>query len=204
MLVEIHPDNPQERLISQATSILEEGGVLIFPTDTVYGIGCDIYSQKAVEQVCRLRKLDPQRAMLSFICKDISQIAEYAWQLDNDIFKLLKRNLPGPFTFILRSNNSVPKLFKNRKKTIGVRIPNNRITIALVEALGRPILSSSLRTDDDILEYLTDPWEIHEEYEKHVDMVIDGGPGGHLPSTLVDCTSEPFEVLREGAGELFF
>jgi tRNA threonylcarbamoyl adenosine modification protein (Sua5/YciO/YrdC/YwlC family) len=202
MFLEIHPVDPQPRLINQVIEVLNNGGVIIFPTDTVYGIGCDIFNQKAVERVCRLRQLDPQRAMLSFICSSISQIAEYSWQLDNDIFKLLKRNLPGPFTFILKSNNTVPKLFKNRKRTIGVRIPDNRITNALVNALGRPMLSSSLRTDDDIMEYLTEPWEIYEQFQNQVDIVIDGGSGGHIASTLIDCTSEPYEIIREGAGLL--
>jgi tRNA threonylcarbamoyl adenosine modification protein (Sua5/YciO/YrdC/YwlC family) len=202
MLLPIHPQDPEPRKIRQVVDVLLAGGIIIFPTDTVYGIGCDIENQKAVEEVCRLRRLDPERAMLSFICKDIRQVASYAWQLDTPIFKLLKNNLPGPFTFILRSNNAVPKLFKNRKRTIGVRIPGNNIAQAIVEALGRPILSASLKTDDDVVEYLTDPYDIHEMYENSVDLVIDGGLGGHEPSTLVDCSKEPFEITREGAGEL--
>jgi tRNA threonylcarbamoyl adenosine modification protein (Sua5/YciO/YrdC/YwlC family) len=140
--------------------------------------------------------------MLSFICKDISQIAEYAWQLDNTVFKLLKKNLPGPFTFILRSNNAVPKLFKNRKRTIGVRIPDNRIALAIVEELGRPLLTTSLKSDEELEEYFTDPFDIYEDFQKLVDVVIDGGIGGNVPSTLIDCTEEPFEIIRQGAGEV--
>jgi tRNA threonylcarbamoyl adenosine modification protein (Sua5/YciO/YrdC/YwlC family) len=202
MLLDLHPENPAPRKVQQVVHSLQNGGVIIYPTDTVYGIGCDIFHQKAVERVCRIRGLDPAKAMLSFLCKDIAQVAQYAWQLDNDVFRLLKRNLPGPFTFILRSNNTVPRLFKNRKCTIGVRIPNNPITLALVEALGHPILSTSLKAEDDEQEYLTDPGIIYDTFRNHVDWVIDGGPGGQVPSTLVDCTAQPFEIIREGAGVL--
>ena len=202
MLLEIHPQDPQPRLVRQVADCLESGGVIIFPTDTVYGLGCDIFNKKSVERVCQIRRLDPERAMLSFICKDIAQVAEYAWQLDNDLFRMLRRNLPGPFTFILRSNNTVPKLFKNRKRSIGVRIPDNKIAMAVLEAFGRPILSASLKADDDIMEYLADPLDIYERFQNQVDLVIDGGIGSITPSTLVDCTKEPFEIIREGQGVL--
>lgn len=205
MLLQIHPEDPEDRKIQQVVKVLREGGVIAYPTDTVYGLGCDIMNHDAVEKVCRLRRLDPQRAMLSLICKDISQIAEYAWQMDNEVFRLLKKNLPGPFTFILKSSNAAPKLFKNRKRTIGVRVPANNIAIAIVEALGRPILSTSLKVDDsdvDFDEYYTDPIEIDDHFGNQVDIVIDGGPGGHAHSTLVDCTGKEFELIREGAGEL--
>ncbi|NRB50178.1 MAG: threonylcarbamoyl-AMP synthase [Saprospiraceae bacterium] len=202
MLLKINPDNPEGRKISQVASILRDGGVIIYPTDTVYGLGCDIFNPKAVEKICRLRGLKPEKAMLSFICKDIRQIAEYAFQIDNDVFKTLKRNLPGPFTFVLKSNNQVPKLFKNRKRSIGVRIPDNRIAQAIVEELGRPILSLSLKSDDEILEYFTDPIDIFDDFKKLTDVVIDGGMGANVPSTVVDCMGDEMVILRQGAGEL--
>jgi len=203
MLLNINPINPEGRKITQVVDVLRKGGIIIYPTDTVYGLGCDISNHKAVERICQIRKLDPAKAMLSFICKDISQIAEYARQLDNPTFKLLRNNLPGAFTFILDANGDVPKLFKNRKNTIGVRIPDHRVPLDIVEELGRPILTTSLKSDDDILEYYTDPTEIYDEYKKLVDIVIDSGPGGNVPSTLVNCTNgNEFEVIREGAGVL--
>ncbi len=202
MLLEIHQQNPDERKIKQAVRILQEGGVIIYPTDTVYGIGCDISNAKAVERVCKIRRLDPAKAMLAFICKDIAQIASYTTQIDNSIFKIMRKNLPGPFTFILNASKEVPKLFKNKKHTIGVRIPDNKIILRLVEELGNPILTTSLKSDDEILEYFTDPTEIYEDFEHLVDLVIDGGIGGNVPSTLVDCSKGEIEVLREGTGKL--
>jgi len=205
MLLTIHPDDPDTRKIKQVIEVLQAGGIIIYPTDTVYGIGCDIGHHQAVERVCKLRRLDPQRAMLSLICKDIGQVAEYAWQLDNELFRMLKKNIPGPFTFILKSSNAVPKLFKNRKRTIGVRVPANNIAIAIVESLGRPILSTSLKVEDspeDFDEYYTDPSEIHDAFQNQVDLVIDGGIGGMVPSTLVDCSKGEFELIREGEGQL--
>ncbi|MBI5915663.1 MAG: threonylcarbamoyl-AMP synthase [Bacteroidetes bacterium] len=205
MLIEIHPADPEPRKIRQAADELRSGGIVVYPTDTVYGLGCDIFNHQAVERVCKIRHLDPDRAMLSFICKDIRQVSEFAWQMDNEVFKLLKKNLPGPFTFILRSGNNVPKLFKNRKRTIGIRIPDNKIALALVEELGRPILSTSLKMDsevDDFDEYYTGIQNIREDFEKLVDLIIDGGEGGATPSTLVDCSKPEFEIIREGLGEL--
>lgn len=201
MLLKIHPENPEGRKIRQVVESLKEGGVIIYPTDTVYGLGCDIFDQKAVEKICRLRDLDPKKAMLSMVCKDISQIAEYAAHIDNPVFKLLKRHLPGPFTFVLKAGSGVPKLFKNRKQTIGVRVPDNQILLDIVEALGRPILTTSLKSDDEILEYFTDPIDIYEDFGKLVDIVIDGGIGGNVPSTVIDCTDEEPALLREGVGE---
>ncbi len=203
MLLKINPDNPEGRKIRQVVETLERGGIIIYPTDTIYGLGCDIFNHKAVEQVCRIRKLDPKKARLSFICENISQIASFAHQLDNETFRLLKKHLPGAFTFVLKANNEVPKLFKNRKKTIGVRIPDNVIARTIVEELGRPVLTASLKSDDEILEYFTDPIDIYDDFKKLVDVVIDGGIGGNVPSTVVDCTDLEFEVLREGAGELY-
>lgn len=202
MLLEINADNPHERKINQVVEALEAGEVIIYPTDTVYGIGCDIFNQKAVEKICRLRGLDPKKARLSFICSDISQIATFANQIDNETFKMMRRNLPGPFTFVLKSNNTVPKLFKNKKRTIGVRIPNNKIVLAIVEKLGRPILTASLKSDDEILEYFTDAYDIHEDLGNEVALVIDGGVSKNMPSTVVDCTKDDAEILRQGAGEL--
>lgn len=201
MLISIHPENPEQRKIQQVANILEEGGVIIYPTDTVYGLGCDISNKQAVEKICRIRQLDPAKAMLTFICKDISQIAEYAWQMDDPIFKLLKKNLPGPFTFILKSNNAVPKLLKNKKRTIGVRIPKNNIVSDLIAALNRPLLSISLKLNKED-EYLTEPHLIYDRFGKLVDVVVDGGEGGSTPSTLIDCTVSPFEIIRKGAGEI--
>lgn len=206
MLLQIHPVNPKPSHVQQVIKELEAGGVIIYPTDTVYGLGCDIQSQKGMERICRIRQIKPEKAMLTLICHDISQIAEYAWQLDKGIFKLLKRNTPGPFTFILRSSLMVPKLFRNRKRTIGVRIPENLIALAIVEALGRPLLSVSLKplphSEMEENEYLTDPHDIHDDFQNLVDIVIDGGEGGAEPSTLVDCTTGELEVLREGKGQL--
>lgn len=202
MLLKINHDNPEGRKIKQVVESLQEGGIIIYPTDTVYGLGCDIFNPKAVEKICRLRGLKPEKAMLSFICEDISQIADYAYQIDNEVFKVLKKNLPGPFTFVLRANNTVPKLFKNRKRTIGVRIPENNIARNIVQELGRPILSISLKSDDEILEYFTDPIDIFDDFKKLVDIVIDGGIGNNNPSTVVDCTGDDLEVIRQGAGIL--
>ncbi|MEM9527582.1 MAG: L-threonylcarbamoyladenylate synthase [Bacteroidota bacterium] len=202
MLVSINADNPQGRLIQQMVDILEEGGVIIYPTDTVYGIGCDITNKNAVERVARLRGLDPSKAMFSFICQDISQVTNYSKTINNDVFRVMKHNLPGPFTFILNSNNRTPKILKNRKETIGVRIIDNNIVDALVRGLGRPILTASLKTGNDITEYYTDPHEIYEQYGKRVDAVIDGGIGGNVPSTVIICTGAEPELYREGAGVL--
>ena len=202
MILTIHPQNPDQRKIAQVAETLRKHGVIIYPTDTVYAIGCDMMSKEAVERLCRIRHLDPQKAMLTLICKDLSQVAEYAAQIDTPVFKLMRRNLPGPFTFILPAGSKTPKLFINRKKTIGVRIPDNAILMAIVEELGHPILTASLKTNDDVVEYFTDPEDLHDQYENQVDAVIDGGLGGIVPSTLVDCTGQEPELIREGAGEL--
>ena len=202
MFLKINPDNPEGRKINQAVEMLENGGVIIYPTDTVYAFGCDINDHKAVDKICKLRRLDPAKAHLSLICKDISQVSDYAQQIDNQVFRLMRKHLPGPFTFVLNSNNQVPKMFKNRKRTIGVRIPNNNICMAIVQELGHPILTASLKSDDEILEYFTDPIDIYEDYKKLVDLVIDGGIGGNVPSTVVDCTGTEPVILRQGTGIL--
>ena len=202
MLLKINPDNPEGRKINQVVEHLREGGIIIYPTDTVYGLGCDIENSNAIDRICKLRGLDPKKANLAMICQDISQLSNYTQQITNSTFRLLKKNLPGPFTFILPAANNVPKLFKNRKKTIGVRIPEHNVTAAIVEALGRPIMTTSLKSDDEILEYFTDPADIYEDFKKLVEVVIDSGPGGNIPSTVIDCTAVDPAIIREGAGEL--
>jgi len=202
MLLKINRDNPEGRKIQQVVKVLESDGIIIYPSDTVYALGCDIQNHKAVERICRLRDLDPKKARLSMICKDISQMSEYTKQIDNEVFRLMKKHLPGPFTFVLWAGTGVPKLFRNRKKTLGIRIPDHNIPRAIVEALGRPILTTSLKSDDEILEYFTDPEDIYEDYGNRVDIVIDSGVGGNDPSTVVDCTTSEPEILRQGAGVL--
>lgn len=202
MLLKINPENPEGRKIQQIVEALRKGGIIIYPTDTVYGLGCDINNNDAVEKICRLRGLEPEKARLSFICKDISQISEYTLPIDNQVFRIMRKNLPGPFTFVLKSNHTVPKMFKNRKRTVGVRIPDHNIPLAIVEALGHPILTTSLKSDDEVLEYFTDPIDIYDDFHKLVDIVIDGGICSNVPSTVVDCTGDEPEIIREGAGAL--
>lgn len=202
MLIKIHPQNPNERLIKQVIETLQRGGVIIYPTDTIYGLGCDITRPKAIEKICAIKGLRPEKAYFSFICADLSHISEYTKPITNETFRLLKRTLPGPFTFILDASNKVPKLLSSKKKTVGIRIPDNNITREIVNHLGNPIISTSIHEEDDIMEYATDPELIHEKYRNLVDLVIDGGYGENLPSTVVDCTSEPLAVLRQGKGIL--
>lgn len=202
MLLRIHPENPQERLINQVVECLENDGVIIYPTDTIYAIGCDIESKKAFEHICRIKNVKPNKVNFSFICSDLSHISDYTLNLSTPVYKLMKRYLPGPYTFILKANNNIPKMFKNNKKTVGIRVPDNRITLEIVKKLGRPLLSTSLHSDDEITEYLTDPEEIQDKYEKLVDMVVDGGAGGMEPSTILDCTGDEVEVIRYGKGEI--
>lgn len=198
MLISINQDNPENRKIQQVIEVLQKGGVIIYPTDTIYGLGCDIFQTKAIERICRIRNLDASKANLTIICKDIAQVSKYTRQIDNSIFKILRKNLPGPFTFILKSGNEIPKIFTNRRKTIGIRIPGNKIVQAILEELGHPILSISLKSDDEVLEYFTDPTEIHDDFHNLVDLVVDGGPGKNIPSAVIDCSEGTVEVLREG------
>ncbi|MBK7506273.1 MAG: threonylcarbamoyl-AMP synthase [Bacteroidetes bacterium] len=202
MLIEIHPKNPDERKIKQVVDCLKNGGLIIYPTDTVYGLGCDIYNTKAIEKLARLKGIKPEKANFSFICNDLSHISEYTIGLETTVFKLMKRTLPGPFTYILKANNSIPKLFKNNKKTVGVRIPDNQIARTIVKELGNPIVSTSIHNGDAIIDYLNDPYEIHEQFEKLVDIVIDGGMGDIEPSTIVDCTGDEPTIIRQGKGVL--
>jgi tRNA threonylcarbamoyl adenosine modification protein (Sua5/YciO/YrdC/YwlC family) len=197
MLIEMYPENPEPRKIAQVVEILRNGGVIIYPTDTIYAFGCDINNPKAIERICRIKRIDPKKSHLSFICSDLGELSNYVKPIDNSIFRDMKANLPGPFTYILNANNTVPKLFKNKKKTVGIRIPDNTIALELVERLGNPILSSSVKNDDDdILEYFTDAFDIHEKYGNLVEIVIDGGVGGSDGSTIVDCTGNEPIIVR--------
>ena len=202
MLLNIHPDNPDTRKIAQAIQVLKKGGVIIYPTDTVYSMACDLNNRKAVERMAQIKGIKLEKANFSLICYDLSHISDFTVQFGNNIYKLMKRALPGPFTFILNANNSVPKLFKSKKKTIGIRVPNNNIARLLVKELGNPLISTSVHDDDEILEYITDPELIHEKYQTILDLVIDGGYGKNEASTIVDCTGNEPEILREGLGDI--
>jgi len=202
MLVRIYAENPNPQAVRQAVDLLKRGGVIIYPTDTVYGMGCDITHQKAIERVCRIRGLKPEKANLSFICHDLTDISRYTKPFDTTVFRVLKKALPGPFTFIFNASGQVPKLLSSKKKTVGIRVPDNSIVREIVRELGNPILTASIRDDDEVIEYSTDPELIHEKYENLADLVIDGGYGGNVASTVVDVTSGGFEVVREGKGRL--
>lgn len=204
MLIRIYPENPNTRHIRQVVSILEEGGIIIYPTDTVYAMGCDIRATRTIEKIARLKGLNPQNPDLSLIFHDMSQLSEYTVVRDNPTFKLLKRNLPGPFTFIVKANNQIPRLFKNRKKTVGIRIPDNDIVLEIVRELARPIITTSIHDSDEIVEYTTDPELIHEKYLDFADLVIDGGYGKNEASTIVDCTGDEPVIIRQGLGVLEF
>ncbi|MBQ5380317.1 MAG: threonylcarbamoyl-AMP synthase [Paraprevotella sp.] len=200
MLTKIYAENPNEREMGKAIRLLQEGELIVYPTDTLYAIGCDALNVRAVEKLCALKGLNPLKADLSIVCYDLSNISEYA-QVSNGVFKVLKKNLPGPFTFILPTSSRLPKLYKN-KKEVGIRVPDNNIARGLVAGLGNPILSMSVRDDEDQAEYTTDPELIHEKYNKKVALVIDAGFGGDVPSTVVNCVDDELEVIREGKGIL--
>lgn len=202
MLLKLYNENPNPREVEQVVSVLRDGGMVIYPTDTLYGIGCDALNVRAVERVCALKGIDPERSNLSIICNDLSIISEYA-KVSTPIFKLMKRNLPGPFTFILPTTSSLPKIYKN-KKTVGIRIPDNNIIREIVAQLGNPVLSTSVKDENDEVEYTTDPELIHEKWGDIADIVIDGGYGGLEPSTVVDCTLDEPEIIRQGKGVLNF
>ncbi len=199
MLLHIHPDNPQPRLVKQVVECLKGGGIIIYPTDTIYGIGCDIFQHKAIERICKIKNVDPQKAQLSFICRDLSHLSDYTKSIDTPLYRILKNHLPGPYTFILPASKQVPKILQSKKSTIGLRVPNNIICQNILDELGNPILSASL--PGEMVEEYTDPEIIFEKFESQVDMVIDGGIGGMVPSTVVDCTSDEWKVVREGLGE---
>lgn len=204
MLLTIHPDNPQERLIKQVVECLESGGVIIYPTDTVYGIGCDIRNRKAIEKICRIKGIRPEKASFSCICSDLSNISEYAIHVTTPLYKMMKRALPGPYTFILEASSQIPRYFQSNKKTVGIRVPDHAIPLEIVRRLGSPIVNTSLHDADALIDYTTDPELIHDAYESRVDLVIDGGFGGIIPSTVVDCSKGDgnWEVVREGKGSL--
>ena len=202
MLIRIYNENPNPKQIRQIVDLLEDGGIIIYPTDTVYAMGCDIMATNAIEKISRFKGLNPQNPELSLIFHDMSQLSEYTIIHDNNIFKLLKRNLPGPFTFIVQANNQIPKLFKNKKKTVGIRIPDNNIVLELVRELGRPIIKTSIHDPDELIEYTTDPELIYEKYRDFTDTVIDGGFGKNEASTIVDCTGDEIVVVRQGLGVL--
>lgn len=204
MLLRLYNENPNPREVRKIVEILREGGVIIYPTDTVYGLGCDITNQKAVEKIARLKGIKIEKNNFSFICSDFSHLSVYTKPISNTLFKLIRKNLPGPFTFILEANNNVPKYFKGKKKTVGIRIPDNNIIREIVFELGNPILSSSVHDDDEVLEYTADPELIHEKYQDIADVVIDGGHGELIPSTIVDCSGDQVTVIREGKGILVY
>jgi tRNA threonylcarbamoyl adenosine modification protein (Sua5/YciO/YrdC/YwlC family) len=199
MLLHIHPENPQPRLIKQVAECLLDGGVIIYPTDTIYGIGCDIYQQKAIEKVCRIKQVDPQKAQLSFICRDLSHLSDFTKSIDTPLYRILKSHLPGPYTFILPASKQVPKILQSKKSTIGLRVPDNQICCDILEVLDHPILSASL--PGDMVEEYTDPEVMYERFGDQVDFVIDGGIGGMKPSTVVDCTTPEWTMIRQGLGE---
>ena len=198
MLINIHPDNPQPRLIKQVVECLQDGGVIVYPTDTIYGLGCNISKPKAIERICRIKQVDPQKAQLSFVCHNLSDLSKYTKPISTPLYRLLKNYLPGPYTFILPASKEVPKLLQSKKSTIGLRIPDNKIAHTIVDVLEHPLLSASL--PGDMVEEYTDPELIFENFEKLVDIIIDGGPGGMHPSTIIDCTNEPYELIRQGLG----
>jgi tRNA threonylcarbamoyl adenosine modification protein (Sua5/YciO/YrdC/YwlC family) len=202
MLVKIYPENPNERQLSTVVDCLSKGGIVIYPTDTVYGLGCDITKPRAVERIAQIKGIRVDKANFSFICHDLSHLSDYTKPIPNPVFKLMKRLLPGPYTFILPANNNSPSIIQSKKKTVGIRIPDNSIALAIVRMLGNPIMSTSIHDEDEIIEYSTDPELIYEKYHKIVDMVVDAGFGGNIPSTILDCTQEVIEVVREGKGPI--
>jgi tRNA threonylcarbamoyl adenosine modification protein (Sua5/YciO/YrdC/YwlC family) len=199
MLLEIHPNNPNPRHIATVVDCLKSGGIIAYPTDTIYGLGCDIFQPKAIEKIAQIKGVDPAKAQLSFVCADLSDLSKYTKSISTPLYRLLKNYLPGPFTFILPASKQVPKLLQNKKNTIGLRIPDNHIASAIVAVLEHPILSASL--PGEMVEDYTDPYVIHQNFENLVDIVIDGGIGGMIPSTIIDCTTDDYTVIREGAGE---
>ena len=204
MLLKLYNENPNPRDIQKIVECLKDGGVIIYPTDTIYGIGCDILNHKSVERITEIMNIKKDKTMFSFICSDLSHLSDYSKPLNNTIFKIMKSVLPGPYTFILNANNNVPKLLSSKKKTVGIRVPDNNIIREIVKELGNPILSKSIKDEDQILEYTADPELINERYGDLVDIVIDGGFGDNEPSTIIDCTGEEIEIIREGKGIVDF
>ena len=202
MILKIHPENPSPRQIKTVVECLNDGGVIIFPTDTIYALGCDIYKSRAIDKVAQINGIKKEKANFSFICCVLSQLADFTKPIPNEVFKLMRKTLPGPYTYILNANNNVPKIFQSKKKTVGIRIPDNNIPIEIIRLLGNPILSTSIHDDDEIIEYSTDPELIYDKFKNQVDIVIAGGHGDNNPSTIVDCTGDEIVVVREGKGEI--
>jgi len=202
--IKLYEENPDPRKIKQIVNVLRDGGVIIYPTDTIYGLGCDLTNRKAIDKLCRVKGIKPGKINLSFICQDLSHIADYVKNLPTPTFKLMKKNLPGAFTFILKANSNVPKIVNANKKTVGIRIPDNKIPLEIVSALGNPLISTSIKGEDEYVEYPTDPEEIYESFLNQVDIVIDGGYGKNVPSTVVDCTNDDFELIRQGQGKIIY
>ncbi len=202
MLFKIHPERISEHKIDEIVTCLRKGGVIIYPTDTVYAIGCDVHNHKATERIKDMKETKKKKMDFSFICSDLSQLSKYAVQVDTPTYKLMRKALPGPFTFILKASKEVPKLLETKKNTIGIRVPDNTIVQAIINKLGNPLLSTSLHDDNEIADYMTDPEEIEVKFRKLVDMVVDGGAGHNVPSTVIDCTGDSPELVRQGAGHL--
>jgi tRNA threonylcarbamoyl adenosine modification protein (Sua5/YciO/YrdC/YwlC family) len=200
--LKIHPDNPEQRKIARVVEVLKSGGIIVYPTDTIYGIGCDLMNRKAIERLCKILDIKPQKLDLSFICNDLSHISEYVKRIDTPVFKLLKKSLPGPYTFILESSSKVPKILDVNKKTVGIRIPAHEVPRMIVKTLGNPVITSSIKDDDKIKTYTTEPEEIYEDFKSLVDLVIDSGASGNIPSTVVDCTGNEIVIVREGLGPI--
>ena len=202
MLLRIHPDNPSERQLNIVVDCLRKGGVIIYPSDTVYGMGCDITQIRAVERVAQIKGIKREKANFSFVCSDLSQLSGFTRPIQNHTYQVMRRALPGPFTFILNATSEVPHFFQSRKKTVGIRIPDHKVPIQIVEQLGYPIMTTSIHSEDEIVDYLTDPELIYEKFYKLVDIVIDSGHCGNVPSTVVDCTTDEMFVVREGKGDI--
>ncbi|MES2629080.1 MAG: L-threonylcarbamoyladenylate synthase [Bacteroidota bacterium] len=200
MLTKIYPENPDPKRIQQIVDLLKNGGVIIYPTDAVYSIGCDLMNHKAVERVAKIKGISVEKANFTLICPDLSNLSAFTKPIGNSVFRLMRQVLPGPFTFILNASHEVPRIFQSKKKTVGIRVPDNNIVQEIVKLLGNPIISTSVHDDDEVIEYTTDPELIHERYETQVDMVIDGGYGHTEPTTIIDCTTGEPEIMRQGLG----
>ena len=201
-MIKIYPENPAPKHIKMVIDTLENGGVVIFPTDTVYALGCSINKPKALDKIAQLKGIKKEKANFSFLVNDLSMLSEFTKPFDNKTFRLMRKNLPGPFTFILNANSNIPKIFQSKKKTIGIRIPENNILASIIEEMGSPLVSTSIHDEDEILEYTTDPELIHKKYKDRVDLVVDGGYGDNEASTVVDCTGDELVILRQGKGLL--
>ena len=202
MLLIVHPDNPGERQIKTIIECLKDGGIIIYPSDTIYGMGCDITKIKAIDRIALIKGIKREKANFSFVCQSLSHLSDFTKPIPNPVYKLMRRTLPGPFTFILNANNNVPHFFQSKKKTVGIRVPDHQVPVQIVEKLGNPIMTTSIHGDDEIVDYLTDPELIYEKYQNLVDIVIDSGPGGNIPSTVIDCTGEEVIIVREGKGDI--